>query len=71
MIIDAGTLPNSSTAMVWAGVIGSTVLVVRRGSTRRSVVRQATALLDMVHANLVGSILILPGRRRRSKAPER
>ncbi len=69
VIVDAGTLPNSSTAMVWAGVIGSTVLVVRRGSTRRSVVRQATALLDMVHATLVGSILILPGRRRRSKAP--
>jgi capsular polysaccharide biosynthesis protein len=69
VIIDAGTLPNSSTAMVWAGVVGSTVLVVRRGSTRRSVVRQATAMLDMVHGTLVGSILILPGRRRRSKAP--
>ena len=69
VIVDAGTLPGSSTAMVWAGVVGSTVLAVRRGSTRRSVVRQAVALLDMVHASLVGSILILPGRRRRGKAP--
>ena len=69
VIIDAGTLPNSSTAMVWAGVVGSTVLVVRRGSTRRSMVRQAAAMLDMVHGTLVGSILILPGRRRRSKSP--
>ncbi len=69
VIIDAGTLPGSSTAMVWAGVVGSTVLVVRRGSTRRSVVRQAIALLDMVHGRLVGSVLILPGRRRRAKAP--
>jgi polysaccharide biosynthesis transport protein len=69
VIIDAGTLPGSSTAMVWAGVVGSTVLVVRRGSTRRSVVRQAVALLDMVHGRLVGSILILPGRRRRAKNP--
>ncbi len=68
VIIDAGTLPGSSTAMVWAGVVGTTVLAVRRGSTRRSVVRQAVALLDMVHAQLVGSILILPGRRRRAKA---
>ena len=54
--------------MVWAGVVGSTVLAVRRGSTRRSVVRQAVALLDMVHARLAGSVLILPGRRRRAKA---
>ena len=69
VIIDAGTLPGSSTAMVWAGVVGSTVLAVRRGSTRRSVVRQAVALLDMVHGRLVGSILILPGRRRRAKNP--
>ena len=69
VIVDAGTLPGSSTAMVWAGVVGTTVLAVRRGSTRRSVVRQAVALLDMVHASLVGSILILPGRRRRAKAP--
>ena len=36
VIVDAGTLPGSSTAMVWAGVVGSTVLAVRRGSTRRS-----------------------------------
>ena len=69
VIIDAGTLPGSSTAMVWAGVVGSTVLAVRRGSTSRSMVRQAIALLDMVHARLVGSILILPGRRRRAKVP--
>jgi capsular polysaccharide biosynthesis protein len=69
VIIDAGTLPGSSTAMVWTGVVGSTVLAVRRGSTRRSVVRQAVAMLDMVHARLVGSILILPGRRRRAKSP--
>ncbi len=68
VIIDAGTLPGSSTAMVWAGVVGPTVLAVRRGSTRRSMVRQAVALLDMVHGRLVGSILILPGRRRRSRA---
>ncbi len=69
VIVDAGTLPGSSTAMVWAGVVGTTVLAVRRGSTRRSMVRQAVALLDMVHASLVGSILILPGRHRRGKAP--
>jgi capsular polysaccharide biosynthesis protein len=69
VIIDVGTLPGSSTAMVWGGVVGSTVLAVRRGSTRRSVVRQAVALLDMVHGRLVGSVLILPGRRRRAKNP--
>lgn len=68
VIIDAGTLPGSSTAMVWTGVVGSTVLAVRRGSTRRSMVRQAVAMLDMVHGRLVGSILILPGRRRRAKS---
>lgn len=69
VIIDVGALPGSSTAMVWTGVVGSTVLAVRRGSTRRAMVRQAVALLDMVHARLVGSILILPARRRRAKAP--
>lgn len=69
VIIDAGALPGSSTAMVWAGVVGSTVLAVRRGSTRRSKVRQAVGLLDLVQGNLVGSILILPGRRRRKAAP--
>lgn len=69
-IIDAGSLPNSSSAMVWAGVVASTVLAVRRGSTRRAKVRHAVDLLDQVHANLVGSILIVPSRRRRKMAPK-
>jgi len=58
VIIDTGSLVAQPSAMVWAGVVGSALIAVRRGSTRRSDVREALTRLDQVRAQLVGSVLI-------------
>jgi capsular polysaccharide biosynthesis protein len=58
VIVDAGDLVTTPSAMVWAGVIEDTVLAVRRGSTRRTDLREALARLGRVRAKVLGTIFV-------------
>ena len=74
IIVDTGSLIEQPSAMVWAGVVGTALLAVRRGSTRRSEVREALARLEQVRATLAGAVLVesrssRTGRGRRGDEP--
>lgn len=58
VVIDAGDLDAQPSAMVWAGVAGGAIVAVRRGSTRRSQLRDALARLERVRADLLGCVLV-------------
>jgi len=58
VIVDAGNLLGEPGSMVWAGVVGSAIIGVRRGTTRRSDVREGLARLERVRARVIGCVLI-------------
>lgn len=58
VVVDAGDLDVQPSAMVWAGVVGAAIVAVRRGSTRRSQLREALARLGRVRADLLGCVLV-------------
>ena len=69
VIVDAGDLVTTPSAMVWAGVIEDTVVAVRRGSTRRTDLREALARLGRVHAKVLGGRSSSTRRPRRAVGP--
>lgn len=58
IVVDAGNLTAGAGAMVWSGVVGSALVVVRRGSTRRTDLRDALDRLERVQARRLGCVLV-------------
>ena len=56
VVLNAPPLERSPSTLVWARVADATVLVVRRGSSKREVVADAVKTLSVVGANLMGAV---------------
>lgn len=71
VVISASPVARSSAALAWARAAGATALVVHRNRTGRDDLARAVQSLEIVAANLVGTILVTttglpaPGGRRR------
>ena len=69
VVVDGGAIQHSAGVLTWARATEETVLVVRRGSTRRDELRLAAESLRFVDANVGGTVLVQrpvarPGLRR-------
>jgi capsular polysaccharide biosynthesis protein/Mrp family chromosome partitioning ATPase len=74
VVIDGGALQRSAGALSWARAAQESILLVRRGTSRRSEVRLAVESLQFVGANIGGTVLIqrAPGLSfRRSRSASR
>jgi len=58
VVIDGGAIQQSAGALTWARAAEETVLVVRRGSTRRDELRLAAESLRFVDAAIGGTVLV-------------
>ena len=58
VVIDGGAIQQSAGALTWARAAEETVLVVRRGSTRREELRLAAESLRFVDAAIGGTVLV-------------
>jgi capsular polysaccharide biosynthesis protein/Mrp family chromosome partitioning ATPase len=58
VVIDGGTVQRSASVLTWARAAEKTVLVVRRGSTRRDELRLAAESLRFVDAALGGTVFV-------------
>ncbi len=71
VVIDGGTMQRSAGALTWARAAQESILLVRRGASRREDLRLAMESLRFVNAAVGGTVLVqrLPGRgfRRRDR----
>ena len=58
IVIDGGAMQHSAAALSWARAAQQTILLVRRGTSRRDDLRLAVESLRFVNANLGGAVLV-------------
>ena len=57
VILDGGAATRTSNALLWAGAADGTLIVAKRDQTRSSALAQASELLSLAGATVVGSVL--------------
>jgi succinoglycan biosynthesis transport protein ExoP len=57
VVVNAPPLARSPSTLVWAHVADATLLVVRRGNSKREAVSDAVKSLSVIGASLIGTVL--------------